>query len=43
MYRIGLVKRIGEKAVLELEREAMENRLKKWDRQELEEIIKKYS
>jgi len=43
MYRIGLVKRIGEKAVLELERDAMENRLKKWDREELEEIIKKYS
>jgi hypothetical protein len=43
MYRMGLIKRIGEKAVLELERDAMENRVKKWTREELAEIIKKYS
>lgn len=43
MYRIGLVKRIGEQAVKELETEAITNRVYKWSREELEEIIKKYS
>src|SRR5690349_4806618 len=37
MYRIGLVKRYGELAVEELEREAIDNRVKKWTRPELEE------
>lgn len=43
MYRIGLVERIGEKAVKELENEAIHNRVKKWQRDELFEIMKKYS
>ena len=34
MYRIGLVERIGEKAVKELEFEAVNNRVKKWQRNE---------
>jgi len=42
MYRIGLVERIGEKAVKELEFEAVNNRVKKWQRSELEELIEKY-
>jgi len=42
MYRIGLVDRIGEKAVKELEYEAVNNRVKKWSRLELNEIIEKY-
>jgi Bacteriophage Lambda NinG protein len=42
MYRMGLIKKIGEKAVLQLESEALANRLKKWDREELQEIISKY-
>ena len=42
MYRIGLVEKIGEKAVKELEFEAVNNRVKKWTRTELEEIIDKY-
>lgn len=42
MYRIGLVNRIGEQAVKELENEAITNRVYKWSREELEEIIKKY-
>jgi hypothetical protein len=42
MYRIGLVERIGEKAVKELEFEAVNNRLKKWTRTELNELIDKY-
>jgi hypothetical protein len=42
MYRIGLVERIGEKAVKELEDIAVNNRVKKWSRSELEEIIEKY-
>lgn len=42
MYRIGLVERIGEKAVKELEFEAVNNRVKKWQRTELNEIIEKY-
>lgn len=43
MYRIGLVEKIGEKAVKELEYEAVNNRVKKWQRDELFEIMKKYS
>jgi Bacteriophage Lambda NinG protein len=42
MYRIGLVKRIGEERVEELERIAVEKRVYKWTREELETIIKKY-
>jgi hypothetical protein len=42
MYRIGLVKKIGEKAVKELESKAQQ-KVYKWDRDVLEEIIKKYS
>ena len=42
MYRIGLVERIGEKAVKELEFEAVNNRLKKWTRTELNELIDRY-
>jgi hypothetical protein len=41
-YRQGLVSRYGEEAVLELEREADDNRLKKWSRAELEIIIETY-
>lgn len=41
-YRIGLVKRHGEAFVADLERKAQANRLKKWDRQSLEEIILYY-
>jgi hypothetical protein len=43
MYRIGLVKKYGEKAVKELEEEAIQTQYKKWTRDELLEIIKKYS
>jgi hypothetical protein len=42
MYRIGLVERIGEKAVKELEFEAVNNRVKKWQRNELNELIDRY-
>jgi len=42
MYRIGLVKRIGEENVLDLEADAVNNRVKKWTRDELQEIINKY-
>jgi hypothetical protein len=42
MYRIGLVDRIGEKAVAELEAKAVGNRVKKWSIDELKEIINKY-
>jgi hypothetical protein len=42
MYRVGLVKKIGEKAVAELESLYINNRIKKWDRTELEDIINKY-
>lgn len=41
-YRIGLVQKIGEKAVNEIETIARVARVKKWDREELEEIITKY-
>jgi 5-methylcytosine-specific restriction endonuclease McrA len=42
MYRVGLVKKIGEKAVAELESMYVNNRIKKWDRTELENLINKY-
>ena len=42
MYRIGLVEKLGEKAVNELESIAVNNRIKKWSISELEEIINKY-
>lgn len=42
-YRIGLVQRFGEESVKALESAVTGNRLKKWSRVELEEIIKKYS
>lgn len=42
MYRMGLVNKIGEKAVAELESIYTNQRLKKWTRDELEEIINKY-
>ena len=42
MYRVGLVKKIGEKAVAELESMYVNNRIKKWDRAELEDLINKY-
>jgi hypothetical protein len=42
MYRVGLVKKIGERAVAELESMYVNNRIKKWDRTELEDLINKY-
>lgn len=42
MYRIGLVKKIGEDKVKELEELAIGNRVYKWSREELNEIILKY-
>jgi len=42
MYRVGLVKKIGEKAVCELESLYIGNRIRKWGRSELEDIINKY-
>lgn len=42
MYRIGLVDKIGNKAVSELESKATGNRVKKWSIDELKEIINKY-
>lgn len=42
MYRIGLVARIGEDKVKQLEQLALDNRIKKWTREELNEIIEKY-
>ena len=42
MYRVGLVRKIGDRAVAELEFLFMNNRIKKWSREELEEIINKY-
>src|SRR5437763_1216591 len=41
-YRMGLVEKIGEVAVKELEQEARDNNIKKWSRTELEEIINRY-
>ena len=42
MYRIGLTQKIGEQAVRDLERIAVNERVKKWTRPELYEIINKY-
>jgi hypothetical protein len=42
LYRVGLVNKIGESAVKELESIAIAQRIKKWDREELEELINKY-
>ena len=42
LYRVGLVNKIGESAVKELETIAIGHRIKKWDREELENIINKY-
>jgi hypothetical protein len=42
MYRIGLVQRIGEDQVVNLERIAVNERVKKWTRPELFEIINTY-
>lgn len=42
MYRIGLVEKIGEKAVKELEERAVKTKYYKWSRIELMEIISKY-
>jgi len=42
LYRVGLVSKIGESAVKELEAIAIGQRIKKWDRAELEELINKY-
>lgn len=42
MYRIGLVEKIGIKAVAELEAKAVGDRIKKWSIDELKEIINKY-
>jgi hypothetical protein len=41
-YRIGLVRKYGEDVVKDLEERA-QRRVYKWTREELEEIIKKYS
>ena len=41
-YRQGLVDKYGEDVVKELEEKANMNRLKKWSRDELEEIINQY-
>tara|TARA_R110000868_G_scaffold326607_1_gene587619 strand:- start:472 stop:822 length:351 start_codon:yes stop_codon:yes gene_type:complete len=40
-YRMGLISRYGESHVIELESKSV-NAVKKWSRQELEEIILKY-
>jgi hypothetical protein len=42
MYRIGLVQKIGEQRVIDLERQAVNERVKKWTRPELYELINKY-
>jgi len=41
-YRQGLVAKYGEDVVIELEERANTDRLKKWSREELEELISKY-
>lgn len=41
-YRQGLVAKYGEDVVIELEERANTDRLKKWSREELEELITKY-
>lgn len=44
MYRIGLVQRHGEDAVKELEQIALDSKkqIKKWTRDEINEIIRRY-
>jgi hypothetical protein len=42
-YRMELVKRIGEFEVERLERDFIENKMYKWNRQALEEVISNYS
>jgi hypothetical protein len=42
MYRIGLVEKIGEKAVNGLETIATKVKVYKWSRSELNELIEKY-
>lgn len=42
MYRRNLVARIGEEAVTNLEEYAIANRVKRWSREELMDIIEKY-
>ena len=42
LYRVGLVDKIGERGVKELESIAIGQKIKKWTRDELEEIINKY-
>lgn len=42
MYRIGLVNKLGEQAVKELEEIAINDRVKKWSRTELLQIINDY-
>jgi hypothetical protein len=42
-YRIKLVEMYGEDKVKELDELAIRTQFKKWDREELENIIKKYS
>lgn len=41
-YRQGLVRKYGEQVVLDLEEKANTNRLKKWSRSELEDLISLY-
>lgn len=41
-YRMKLVEMYGEEAVKILDEEAIRTQYKKWDRQELEELIAKY-
>lgn len=43
MYRVGLLKRIGEERLLRLEAKALRERQKKWTRTELIDIIQTYS
>lgn len=43
MYRKGLISRIGEERLLRLDTIAIEERIKKWTRTELEHIIKTYA
>lgn len=43
MYRIGLVQRIGEDRVKQLEDKAIFHKAWKWDRTEVEGIIEKYA
>lgn len=42
MYRIGLVRKYGERAVKELEERAVKTKYYKWSRQELNDLMEKY-